>query len=276
VALKIVKILRDPKAQLPLKTPLSKTILYEFPLNERTRLFMRLEKLFQEIAYFSQGASYWDSRAALATLSQLLAILGRHDLKAELLKEIERHTQFLIRLAGNPHADEAMVSSMLVELQTLGRSLNMKTEDLGQSFMETDLFRSLSGRSSIRGGVSSFDLPALHHWLEQDSAKRSEDLGQWLEPFATLKSAILLLIEFLRGSATTTHETARAGSYQKTLDHNMPFQLLRVLVDRRYPCFAEISGGRHRFTVRFMSHASSGSPAPFHDDVEFGLACCLL
>jgi len=255
---------------------LNDTILYEFPLNERIRLFMRLEKLFQEIDYFVEGTSVWDSRAVVDGLIQVSSIYGRYDLKSELLKEIERHNQVLTKLAGNRHVDETKVLSILEELEEIGNRLFTKTGKLGQSLTETDLFKAISQRSSIPGGTCSFDLPVFHHWLEQDGSRRKEDLNRWLQPFASVKSAIQMLMGFLRGSAMATRELACGGFYQKTLDHNLPFQLLRVLVDRRYPCFAEISGGRHRFTIRFMIQALDERPAPFQDDVEFRLACCML
>jgi hypothetical protein len=40
-------------------------ILYEQPLNERIRSFLRLEYLFQQAAYHLSRQSEWDSRATL-------------------------------------------------------------------------------------------------------------------------------------------------------------------------------------------------------------------
>lgn len=255
---------------------MSDSILYEFPLNERIRIFMRLERLFQEIDHFNRGTTALDSRVVMGRLIEVLTIFSRYDLRSELLKEIDRHNQVLGKLLGNPHVDQAKVTNILEALEEIGSQLYRNTGKLGQSLMEADLFKGISQRSAIPGGTCSFDLPSFHYWLEQDGAVRKEDLTQWLEPFASIRSAIQMLMSFLRSSATATAETADAGFFQKTLDHNLAFQLLRVAVDRRYPCFAEISGGKHRFTVRFMTQAVNDRPSPFKEDVDFRLTCCLL
>ncbi len=260
----------------PKKALVTDSILYEFPLNERIRLFMRLEKLFEEADYFLAGCSAWDSRAVMACLIEIVATFARYDLKSELLKEIDRHSQVLHRLAGNPNVDQSKVMKIIHELADLGSRLYARPGKLGHAVIEADLIKAVSQRSSMPGGSCSFDLPAFHFWLEQDGSKRRNDLTRWLEPFATVKSAVHLLMGFLRGSASATDEVARDGFYQKTLDHTLSFQLLRIHIARRYPCFAEISGGKHRFTVRMLAHTLEQKPSLFRDDVEFRLACCTI
>ncbi|MFO1419131.1 MAG: cell division protein ZapD [Methylotetracoccus sp.] len=255
---------------------MSDKILYEFPLNERIRLFIRLEKLFHEIEHFGKGASPLDSRAAVSSLVDVLTIAGRYDLKSELLKEIDRYNQYLGRFVGNDRVDRHKIEQVLGELREISELLYRSPGKLGQSLLETDLFKAIAQRNSMPGGTCSFDLPAFYFWLEQDAYRRSEDLTRWLEPFDSVRSSIRLLLAFLRGSATPTAELAQAGFFQRNLDHSLPLQLLRVLVSRHYPCFAEISGGRHRVTVRFMRQVGDGRPAAFQEDVEFRLSCCIL
>lgn len=237
---------------------------------------MRLEKLFQEIEYFLAGSSAWDSRAAFAGLIEVVTMFTRYDLKSELLKEIDRHTQVLTKLCGNPNVDDSKVTKILSELEDVGTQLYRSTGKLGQSLIEAELFKAVSQRSSMPGGSCSFDLPSFHYWLEQDGSTRRSDLKRWLQPFASVKTAVRLLMGFLRSSARTTHEIARGGFYRKTLDHNLSFQLLRIHIERRYPCFAEISGGKHRFTVRLLTHTIDEKPGLFQDEVEFRLACCMI
>lgn len=236
---------------------------------------MRLEKLFLEIEHFAKGTSALDSRAAVSSLVDVLTIAGRYDLKSELLKEIDRYNQYLGKFVGNDRVDHDRVAQVLGELGEIGDLLYLSAGKLGQPLLETDLFKAISQRTAIPGGTCSFDLPSFYFWLEQDGFRRHEDLQRWLEPFSSVKSAIRLLLVFLRGSATPTRELAPAGFFQRNLDHNLPLQLLRVLVARHYPCFAEISGGRHRVTVRFMSQSGDGRPAAFQEDVEFRLTCCM-
>ena len=84
---------------------MAKPVIYEQPLNERVRTFLRLEHLFCQIDYTLRGYSIWDSRATLDTLVETLEILSRSDLKTELIKELERHIVKLNALQQSPGVD---------------------------------------------------------------------------------------------------------------------------------------------------------------------------
>ena len=69
---------------------------------------------------------------------------------------------------------------------------------------------------------------------------------------------------------------ATGGFYQQTLDTNLPYQLIRVLVERRQDVFAEISGGKHRFSIRFIDCRDWQHPKQADHDVPFTLRTCLI
>ena len=54
----------DPQAQAE---PESAPIVYEQPLNERMRTFLRLEFLYTQASYHSESPNPWSSRAAVAS-----------------------------------------------------------------------------------------------------------------------------------------------------------------------------------------------------------------
>lgn len=256
---------------------LSDSIIYEFPLNERIRLFMRLEQLFQQLDHFMEGSSVWDSRAVIATLLDIVALFSRNDLKSETLKELDRHCAVLSRMArGQQEVDYAKLDRILSSLESLSRDIYDTPGKIGLSLLEKDLFKSISQRSSIPGSTCSFDLPAYHYWLQLGDEPRKRDLQEWVQPFRLIRSAIDILLHFIRTCAAPVDEVARGGFFQKTLDHTLPYQLLRVAVHRSEPCFAEISGGKHRFTVRFMIPDPTQRPAQCGHDVSFRLTCCVL
>ena len=80
-------------------------IIYEQPLNERIRTFLRLEHLFKITNHHIKGNSEWDSRAAITNLLSIVELLGRSDIKSDLVKELERHASTLNSLANNPNVD---------------------------------------------------------------------------------------------------------------------------------------------------------------------------
>ncbi len=169
-------------------------IVYEFPLNERIRVFMRLEQLFQQLSHFMLGASVFDKRAAISVLLDILTIFSRSDLKSELIKELDRHTKVLNQLAHNHGVDDEKLQEILAELNQASRNLYSANGKIGISVMESDLFQSISQRNSIPGGSCSFDLPAFHYWLEQDELEQQKDLERWTQPFVDIRVAIDLIL----------------------------------------------------------------------------------
>lgn len=250
-------------------------ITYEFPLNERIRVFIRLEQLFQQLSHFLNGATVWDKRAALNILLDIMTIFSRNDLKSELLKELERHGKVLGKLAHSQNVDTDKLEQLLNDLNHTRKKLYAASGKIGIHVLESDLFQSIAQRSSIPGGTCSFDLPEFHYWLEQDETIRLKDLQQWSRPFNDIRTAIDLILSFIRNSSSATEEVAEAGFFQITLDRSQPYQLLKVSLDKSLPYFAEISGGKHRCTVRFMVPSTDDKrPVQSPDDIPFTLTCC--
>ena len=249
-------------------------ILYEFPLNERIRTFIRLEKLFQQVGHFSRGESEWDSRAAIESLLDILTISNRSDIRAELLKELERHYKVLARLARSHGIDREKLQEIIDEIELLSQRLRNIHGKLGSQLSRDGLFKSIAQRSAIPGGTCSFDLPCYHYWLQQPVSKRQQELHLWMEPFQPVIDAIRFVLDTIRHSALPEEAVAEAGFYQENLDKSLPFQLLRIGLNSDLPFFAEISGGKHRFSIRFMSLGPETSIHQATEDIPFLLNKC--
>lgn len=251
--------------------------LYEFPLNERIRVFIRLEQLLLQLDHFMNGNTVFDKRAAISVLLDILMIFSRNDLKSELLKELDRHAKILTKIANSQAVDTEKLDLILNDINTISKKLYAANGKIGVNVMESDLFQSISQRSSIPGGTCSFDLPAFHYWLEQDNQNQNDDLSHWTQPFKDIRKAINLILDFIRQSSIPTQEEAESGFFQLALDKSQPYQLLIVAIEKSLPCFAEISGGKHRFTIRFMKPSTDNNrPSQFTQNISFSLTRCML
>lgn len=250
-------------------------LVFEFPLSERIRIFLRLEQLFQQVDYFMVRTCVWDSRAVVTLLLDVLTIFSRNDLKSEILKELERHSSVLARISRSQGVDHEKLELIRYELDKISRDLYATNGKIGLSLMENELFQSISQRSAIPGGTCAFDLPEYHFWLEQDERRRHRDLLEWIQPFMGIRKAIDLILRFIRQSSIPTEEIANAGFFQQSLDRSLPYQLLCVSITGSMPYFAEISGGKHRFTVRFMSADKNERPQQTGKDIQFLLTRCI-
>ncbi|MCK5666414.1 MAG: cell division protein ZapD [Thiotrichaceae bacterium] len=252
-------------------------ISYEFPLNERMRVFIRLEQLFLQLDHFLLGTSIWDTRAAVNTLVDILQVFSRHDLKAEMLKELKRHSNRLNQLTEHEGVDNTRLRSILDELNSASQALYASNGKIDLASMKSDLFETVTQRNNIPGGTSSYDLPSYHFWLEQTREIQSEDLQIWINQFSPVRTAVDLILNFIRLSGVSTNETAHNGFYQATLDQSLPYQIVIVKLLRSTPYFAEISGGKHRITTRFMTPATGNiRPKQTDADVDFLLRYCIL
>lgn len=265
-----------PQTQ-PKPAPVASSIYYEQPLNERVRIFLRLEFLFRQAAQHLAGGSQWDSRNTLSSLLEIINIFGRTDLKTEVMKELDRHIQSLARLEQNPNVDRSLLEGVLDDLDVLIDRLHSINGQITSGLKKNEFLTGIMQRSAIPGGTCDFDLPEYHYWLQQPAERRIRDLSGWLHHFDAIAEAIQLILRLTRDSAAMKPETASGGFFQKNLDPNLPCQLVRVAVPAGSPYFAEISGGRHRFTVRFLEVPQlSDRPVQTEQDVHFSLGCCII
>ncbi|MDX1443610.1 MAG: cell division protein ZapD [Gammaproteobacteria bacterium] len=255
----------------------SQTQAYELPLNERIRTLMRLESLFERLHVHADGEHSADSRAALGILLEIMAILGRGDLRSEVLKEMDRQGQTLGRLKNRPGIDHRRLESILESLEKLKRRLDASDAQVGRNLKQNEFLSALKQRTSIPGGTCGFDMPTLEFWLSRPAKVRQQQLEAWMGELDALDRCIRLLLMLLRESAAPSKAVAEKGLFQQSLDSAGSIQLLRVLVPSELDAFPEISGGKHRFTVRFLTQEDpSERPRQFEKDVSFGLVVCQL
>ncbi len=251
-------------------------ITYEQPLNERIRTFLRLEFLFRQIDHSLGADLEWDSRTSIANLCEILNVFSRTDLKTEVIKELERLAVALTKLETNPEVDRAKLGEIMDELDLLSDRLHLSQGQVGQELRGNEFLNAIRQRSSIPGGTCDFDLPVYHYWLQRPGEERSAEIRQWLSAFDSFRAAIGVALRLIRESAVSRREVAAGGFFQQSLDTALPFQMIRVTLAGDQPCFAEISGGKHRFTVRMMELRGFDRPVQAGGDIPFRLGCCAI
>lgn len=236
---------------------------------------MRVEQLFARCKHYMQKNNAWDSHFALTTLLELIGLASRGDLKRELMKEIKRQLANLQQLYNVPNVDKEKLDTLIASHDNLIIQLDKLQGHLLGHLKDNDFVNSIKQRAVIPGGTCDFDLPAYHYWLTHTPEQRKETLAAWLDPFAIVHEAVMHCLDLIRDSAETEDCIAARGFYQRTLDPNQPNQLIRVLVGQTNECFPEISAGKHRFSIRFLSQQNPDQyPKQVDHDIEFKIACC--
>ncbi|WP_423821373.1 cell division protein ZapD [Salinisphaera sp. SPP-AMP-43] len=248
-------------------------LCYEQPLNERIRTFLRVEHLTARLHYHREDIGPWGRRATLDTLLDILNVMSRHDIRGQVSKELVQRRHGLQHLAEREDIDHGCLDGVLAELDEASHAMaQIPPQFASYQLRDNELLNSLNNRHAIPGGTCSFDLPAYRHWLAQPAERIEADLDRWLRRVLPIERGIRVLLRLLRDSATPTQETAKNG----VLVHNTTAgtQMIRVLLDDA-SVFPEISGGRHRATVRFMQHQDSQLHVrQTETSIVFRMACC--
>lgn len=252
-------------------------VIYEQPLNERMRTFLRMEQLMQRLHKAMDGAEVWQSHCALSILIELVNLVMRVDVKNDLMLELERQGANLTRLLAEDDVDQGRLQGIIDQQRELSQQLHGMSGQLAQHLMRNELLGSLKQRLSIPGGTCDFDLPSYHYWLSRSAERRSELLKTWIDPFEKVLEAVELVLGLIRDSAVLESTSAVLGFFQQALNVDAPNQLLRVRMPAISEVFPEISAGKHRFTIRFLEQADITSrPTQAEQDIEFEFATCAL
>jgi len=251
-------------------------ITYEHPLNERTRTLLRLEHLFRQAEYHLPLPEVWESRAAVEALLGIAAISARHDLKSELIKELDRQHASLRQMSALPGIDPARLSGVLDELKAMSEQLYANSGQLGQMLRKNELLKTVQQRIMIPGGSCPFDLPIFHYWLQLPAELRQRDLQEWMAALLPVRKSAQLLLALIRGSANPTPEHAKEGYFQRVLENQQTPQLIRITLPIELGLLPEVSGIRNRFGIRFLCFSQESRPVQTGDDVAFRLTLCAL
>lgn len=240
---------------------------FEHPLNEKVRIYLRLEYLLRQMNHASQLADPWQHQLFFRALFDLLEILDQIQLKSELAKDLDKQRLKLKPWLNVDGVDQNALLQLLDKLELTHHQL-LTANRLGQELREDRFLGSLKQRLSIPGGSCCFDLPALHYWLHLPLAHKQNDLKNWLTQVSELSAALHLWLKLVRESGQFHPQVARSGFFQHDANEA---NLLRLDICLSHGVYPMISGHRSRFAIRFLPFEEGAGIA---DMIEFKLAIC--
>lgn len=247
-------------------------ILYEYPLNERIRTYLRLECLFDRLFFFADEKDAYHHQVAVATLFDLLDAIERSEVKTAVLQDLDRQRLALVALRGHPGVSSEALEEMLGTLEATVAALGAQGR-AGQPLRENEWLISLRGRLALPSGAMPADMPSYHAWQHRPATDRTADLQTWIAPLRPLYDAVSMALRLLRESGRRSDSVAPEGSYQQMLT-GKPFQLLRVWVDPSQDAFPESSANKHMIWIRFSTQSGESKPHAIVRDVNFQIALC--
>ena len=256
-------------------SPIEDALEFEQPLSERMRTFLRIEFLYQQLLFHAQDLTGFSARATIGTLLEILAILSRGDVRSEVLKELERHAGILTSYARQRDVDLKRVQDLLDNVEVLRSALAESAPQFMTSVKESEFLNMIKHRSSIPGGTCMFDLPDYAYWLRLPLADRANQFDEWTRGLRPVCDAVSEVLWLTRQAGEPLEQIATSGMYQHSMDRSEQPTLVRVIVTADVGAFPEISAGKHRFTVRFVTwEGIDARPKQVVEDIPFRLALC--
>ncbi|MGY3685945.1 cell division protein ZapD [Vibrio coralliilyticus] len=243
------------------------THFFEHPLNEKTRIYLRVEALLNQLSVSSQFSDDIQHLLFFRSLFDLLEIFEQIQLKSELAKDIEKQRLTYRSWLDVEGVDQDMLSNILAEVDNVHSKL-MAAERFGQSLKEDRFLSAIRQRFNLPGGSCCFDLPALHHWLHLPVEQKTRDTNLWLDTLQPLTDALKLWLRLTRETGHFQPQEAATGFYQSDAEDA---NILRLEIPMQYGVFPMISGHKNRFAIKFINFASGQASV---DNIQFRLAVC--
>lgn len=252
-----------------------RVILYEYPLNERIRTYLRLEHLLARLGQLLPRDAPIDHHFALVTLFEVLEVASRTDLKSDVLKDLDRQKNHMAGFRGNPAISEVSLDAMLARLEAAFAQLSQQIGKPGHELAANDWLMSVRSRAAIPGGTCGFDLPSYHAWQHGQAAVRRADLHRWVTSLVPMAEAITLLLQILRDTVKPKMVLAGGGQLQIALpQHGRTAQLLHLRLDESLQLVPEVSGNRLAVSVRLLRQNVEGKLSAAREDASLELALC--
>jgi cell division protein ZapD len=254
------------------ETSLRGSRFFEHPLNERIRLFLRLEWLFTLGREESGKPGPAADHARLDNLLQIENLLLRGDVRKEILREFERIQQAWNTLRTRPSVDGARLERLLGEFSQKSRRLLENEARMGESLRHCELLNLVKSRSAVPGGAAPFEVPAYAHWIQEEAASRQALMARWYAELEPIEDPVRFYLKLLRESAPFMPEHSPEGTFEEDLGAQNAVSLIRIGLPAELSCFPEVSASRHRLFVRFLTQSDPCErPEPFRQPVHWQL-----
>ncbi len=245
-------------------------ILYEHPLNERVRNYLKLEQLFVQARSCLANEFVSSHTLFFNAIFAILDTLDRTDVRGDVIKDLEKLEQNLILWSKAPQVNSKALQLNLEQSKNLTTKLRSKQP--AWSRLKDDKFLdSMRKRFTLQGAYCGFDLPALAFWLNQPPIFIQQDIDKWLGSLANIEQALVLILKFIRQRAEFTEVLAKNSFYQ---DSGEGLILLRMKLNEGADYFPSVSGNRYRYSIRFMELCEEKGQQYVSNTVSFKIAKC--
>ena len=252
-------------------------ILYEYPLREATRLFLRLEVLDQQLRHAGGPGGPEQNRIAAHAVLSALDLVFLEDLHAHLLQQIHHLQRNYEILRAREDIEQEGLKAILSELEEFRKELGqLKASDV-RTLRFDPLLSALRQRDSVTDAAMAVDLPMYQWWLQMDDQRRRGDIERWTASFQPLLDANRRFLALLRERGEYHDCAASRGGFTASITLGHELWMVRLALPAEIPCFPQVSGSSDssKIHVRFFKTPNGKEGLEgYQRDFTFLLAVC--
>ena len=257
---------------------IEETITYEHPLNELIQICLGLEHLFRQLHTHLNAPTSEGSHLAMLALLKALSVIDRPDLKSKLTQTLAQQASTLAQLKHLSQIDEHKLQKLLTTLDQHINQLHQTPGKIAENLRKNTFLNQIRAHLHNPADPCNFTTPAYALWLKQLSENRVTDLQNWAGEFKSLSLIINTILQVTRESTFPQNIITNEGFYQRTLNANSPCQLIQLTLPIKKNLYPEISAGKHRLVIRFLSllnvKGNGSSAKSVSENISFMLNCC--
>jgi cell division protein ZapD len=247
----------------------SHAAIYEEPVDERIRKFLKLENYFLKIKYHKELDTSYDSFAAIYNLIMIYKTLSRVEVKSELIREIDFQKQKYNEYIKIDSSDKIKLSSIMEKQNVILNDLyNLKANYLTK--LNNDEFFQFCTKH-----YESLNTE-MDYWLTRDHAIRLNQINLWLEIIKPIESSVYFCLDILRRSSETNEICADNGFHLIKLNPEKKIRLLRITMQSDNYYFPHISLGPQRATISFTLLNENNKYVRIKENIIFVLDLCYI
>jgi cell division protein ZapD len=247
----------------------SHAAIYEEPVDERIRKFLKLENYFLKLKYHKELDTPYDSYVSLCNLIMIYNTLSRVEVKSDLIREIDFHKQRYAEYIKIDTSDKIKLHSIMEKQNVILNNLyNLKSNYLNELNNDEFFQFLIKHYESIT--------TELDYWLTRDHATRLNQIDLWRENFRPIENSVYFFLDILRKSSDTKEVCANNGFHLVKLNQEKKIRLLRITMQSDNYFFPRISLGPQRATISFMLLNEENKYIQIKDNITFVLDLCYI
>ena len=147
------------------KNNMNNFVVYEQPVAENIRSFLKCEYLHEKINSSLSLESIWSIKSSISALLEMSDFSQRINLKVELLKELEKIGFTLQKLNEDNEIELSKFDAYKTEVDRCLANLNDINDNPSKTILDNDFLMLVKSKLHIPAGDNFFDMPSYLNFL---------------------------------------------------------------------------------------------------------------